>query len=106
MTTTSPEAQTAGEALVSSVADALADVDCEERAVCFAQAAVAAVAETHWLVPKRPHDDTAPVGPHIRRSGWIHRAAGDSDPDHTRLYAAQLLAAADEAERLRAEVAR
>ncbi len=97
MTTTT----TAYEALVANVADALTDVDCEEHAVCFAQAAVAAVAETHWLVPKRPHDEDATVGPHIRRSGWIHRAAGDSDPAHTRLYAAQLLAAADEADRLR-----
>ncbi len=97
---------TSDDALVNSVADALAEVDCEEHAVCFAQAAVAAVAETHWLVPKRPHDTDVLVGPHIRRSGWIHRAAGDSDPDHTRQYAAQLLAAADEAERLRAEAAR
>ncbi len=59
-----------------------------------------------WLVPKQPHDEDTPVGPHIGRSGrWIQRAAGESTPDHTRFYAAQLLAAADEAER-RAEVTR
>lgn len=54
----------------------------------------------HWLVPKRPHDQNAPVGPVVRRDGWIHRSAGTSDPAHTRVYAAQLLAAADEAEQV------
>lgn len=43
--------------LVEAVADALADVDCEEHAVCFARAALHVVAETHWLVPKQPHDE-------------------------------------------------
>lgn len=54
----------------------------------------------YWLVEKRPHDQNATVGPVVRRDGWIHRSAGTSDPAHTRVYAAQLLAAADEAERV------
>ena len=86
--------------LVARVADALAAVDCEEHAVCFARAALQAVAETHWLVPKRPHDQNTPVGPMVRTNGLIHRSRGDSDPTHTRVYAAQLLAAADEVERV------
>lgn len=92
---------TEADRLVDTVADALADVDCDEHAVCFARAALNVVAETHWIVPKRAHDENAGVGPHIRRSGWISRAAGDSDPAHTRVYAAQLLAAADEAEQIK-----
>lgn len=56
----------------------------------------------YWLVPKLPHDEEALVGPHIGRSGrWIRRSAGESTPDHTRYYAAQLLAAADEAEQIK-----
>jgi hypothetical protein len=53
------------------------------------------VAEESWVVPKIPHDQGAPVGPRIMRDGWIRREAGESDVDHTRVYAAQLLAAAD-----------
>ncbi len=56
-----------------------------------------------WVVPKITHDENAAVGPRIRREGWISRAAGDSDPEHTRQYAAQLLAAADEADRRASE---
>jgi hypothetical protein len=52
-----------------------------------------------WIVPKVSHDQNAAVGPRIRRNNWISRSAGDSDVEHTRYYAAQLLAAADEAER-------
>jgi len=51
-----------------------------------------------WIVPKVEHDESRPVGPHVH-GGWIHRCAGQSDPEHTRFYAAQLLAAADEGER-------
>lgn len=53
-----------------------------------------------WVVPKIAHDPDAPVGPRLARSGTlISRSAGQSDPTHTRVYAAQLLAAADEMER-------
>lgn len=52
-----------------------------------------------WIVPKTTHDQNAIVGPRITRTGNISRAAGLSDPEHTRFYAAKLLAAADEAER-------
>lgn len=56
----------------------------------------------HWTVPKVEHDEDAPVGPHIH-GNWIHRAAGQSTAAHTRQYAAQLLAAADELEARQAE---
>jgi hypothetical protein len=56
-----------------------------------------------WVMPKIEHDDSAAVGPCIRTNGWIGRSEGLSDPSHTRYYAAQLLAAADEAERRTAE---
>lgn len=56
--------------------------------------------ETTWSVPKVTHDQRASVGPRIQRDGWIRREAGTSDSEHTRFYAAQLLAAADEADRL------
>ncbi len=51
-----------------------------------------------WVVPKLNHDENRDVGPVISR-GWIRRSAGDSYPEHTRFYARQLLAAADELER-------
>lgn len=54
-----------------------------------------------WTVAKVQHDENADVGPHIL-GDWIHRASGQSDVEHTRQYAAQLLAAADELERRRA----
>lgn len=54
--------------------------------------------ETAWSVPKVRHDENADVGPNIL-GNWIFRAAGQSDVEHTREYAAQLLAAADELER-------
>lgn len=50
-----------------------------------------------WIVPKIQHDESQPVGPHVH-GRWVHRSAGQSDPVHTRVYAAQLLAAADHAE--------
>lgn len=50
-----------------------------------------------WVVPQVRHDETAPVSPRIRK-GWVYRSAGESAPDHTRRYAAQLLAAADAAD--------
>lgn len=56
----------------------------------------------HWIVPKVEHDENAPVTPHIL-SNFIYRAAGQSTVAHTRHYAAQLLAAADELERRQAE---
>lgn len=56
--------------------------------------------ERAWLVAKVPHDETVPVSPWIWHHGrLIGRSAGDSDVEHTRTYAAQLLAAADELER-------
>jgi hypothetical protein len=57
----------------------------------------------HWTVPKIAHDEDRPVGPIICRNGLISRSAGQSDVAHTRFYAAQLLAAADEVERRAAE---
>lgn len=51
-----------------------------------------------WIVPKIAHDQNRLVGPRVH-GRWIHRAAGQSDPDHARRYAAELLAAADEAEK-------
>jgi hypothetical protein len=56
-----------------------------------------------WVVQAVDHDETRSVGPIIRRNGMISRAAGQSDVEHTRYYAAQLLAAADETERRIAE---
>jgi len=53
----------------------------------------------HWMVAKIAHDEDREVGPIIRRDGLISRSAGQSDVAHTRFYAAQLLAAADEVER-------
>jgi hypothetical protein len=53
--------------------------------------------EHFWVVPRVDYDATASVRPRINGS-WIHRDAGDSLPEHTRQYAAQLLAAADEAD--------
>lgn len=55
-------------------------------------------ADDVWVIPKIQHDDARPVGPRIH-GRWIHRAAGQSDPEHARFYAALLLAAADEAEK-------
>ncbi|MFI0406600.1 hypothetical protein [Actinomadura sp. 3N508] len=49
-----------------------------------------------WTVQRIPHEPR-PVGPRIQ-DGMIRRDAGDSTPAHARRYAAQLLAAADEAE--------
>lgn len=54
-----------------------------------------------WSVPKIPHDEDELVTPNIH-GPWIYRAAGQSDAEHTRRYAAQLLAAADELERRQA----
>lgn len=51
-----------------------------------------------WSVPKVQHDEDIPVTPNII-GDWIFRSAGQSDVEHTRRYAAQLLAAADELER-------
>jgi hypothetical protein len=61
----------------------------------YARVLLAGLAEDAWIVPKIPHDETVSVGPRILRSGLIRREAGTSDADHTRQYAAQLLAAAD-----------
>lgn len=60
--------------------------------------ALTAEASRAWSVPKVPHDEDVPVTPNII-GGWIYRAAGQSDAEHTRQYAAQLLAAADELDR-------
>lgn len=56
-----------------------------------------AIAERAWIVPKVAYDENMSVRPYVR-NGWIRREAGTSDPDHTRFYAAQLLAAADTVE--------
>lgn len=50
-----------------------------------------------WIVPKIDHDENRAFTPHVV-GRWVTRAGGQSDPEHTRLYAAQLLAAADVAE--------
>lgn len=51
-----------------------------------------------WMVKKIPYDESQPVKPILGQNGWIHRLIGLSGPAHTRVYAAQLLAAADEVE--------
>jgi hypothetical protein len=88
--------------LLAALTDALAeadttgDLDYED----LAAVAVAALDAHVWLVPKVVHDENLSVTPYLSRSGeWIRRDAGDSGPDHTRVFAAQLLAAADECER-------
>lgn len=58
-------------------------------------------AQDAWIVPKIDHDENRMVTPHVR-DGRVYRAAGESDPEHARLYAAQMLAAADKAEERRA----
>lgn len=66
----------------------------------LALVALQALAEHCWIVPKIEHDESASVVP-IVRGGLIRRDEGQSDADHTRHYAAQLLAAADAAEAAR-----
>lgn len=55
-----------------------------------------------WIVPKVSHDENRGVGPilHGRHGKWIHRSQGTSEAAHTRFYAALLLAAADESDRI------
>lgn len=50
-----------------------------------------------WVVPKIQHDENRSVTPLVRQ-GWVRHDAGQNDAEHARLLAAQLLAAADEAE--------
>lgn len=52
-----------------------------------------------WVIPRVPHVHR-PVGPRLLPDGWIRREAGTSTPAHTRVYAQQLLAAADAADAL------
>lgn len=61
----------------------------------------AAADESRWHVPKIAHDEEEPAAPVIR-GNWIFRSAGSSTAAHTRHYAAQLLAAADELDRRQA----
>lgn len=104
MTTTTEDVRTS----IARLRDFLADAEVSNmwgpdvaRAVDLAEQITAWAAERRtgrfWLVPKRPHDPDAVVGPRVR-AGVVLRAAGVSDPEHTRIYAAQLLAAADAAE--------
>jgi hypothetical protein len=51
-----------------------------------------------WIVPKIAHDEDEEVTPNIF-GDWIYRSQGQGGVEHTRRYAAQLLAAADELER-------
>lgn len=108
-TTTAEDVRTAVTRLIAVLTDAEASgtmTDDVDHALALAEELLAWADAKHgaaarfWLVPKRPHDQNAPVGPVVRRDGMIARSAGVSDPDHTRVYAAQLLAAADEAERV------
>lgn len=62
-------------------------------------AALDRILADHWMIPKAPYDEQASVRPVLRPNGWISRDEGLSNPEHTRVYAAQLLAAAAEAER-------
>lgn len=71
------------------------------RLNAYSRARFEIAASGAWVVPRIPHTDQ-PVGPRVRDDGVIRREAGDSSPTHARLYAAQLLAAADEVERRRA----
>jgi hypothetical protein len=89
------------------IADALADQlhgDCE-IGTCdcppmrdLAKEVLEQLREHFWVVPKVEHDANPHVRPYIR-GGLIYRYASDREtPEQTRLYAAQLLAAADKAE--------
>lgn len=84
---------------------------CEDRGQhrfgkCCNNAGLAAVRNTiardNWIVPKVASDVNQSVRP-IVHGRWISWDQGQSDSEHTRLYAAQLLAAADEAEAASAE---
>jgi hypothetical protein len=63
--------------------------------------AQAAIDRRAWTIPKIPHDEHVAVTPYVMPDGTINRTKGNSTPAHARHYAAQLLAAADEADRLR-----
>lgn len=62
--------------------------------LAMAQGEAKRLREDHWIVPKIGHDPDAAVGPYIK-GRLIRRDEGVSHADHTRTYAAQLLAAAD-----------
>lgn len=82
---------------MSDLDNLLAERDRLESQAATARAEIERLHEHYWLVPKIGHDPNAAVGPTIF-GPWIHRDQGDSNPDHTRHYAAQLLAAADAVE--------
>ncbi|MFC4912553.1 hypothetical protein [Actinomadura gamaensis] len=52
-----------------------------------------------WVVPRVDYDPSLLVTP-TAHWGMVRRTAGTSTPEHARVYAAQMLAAADYAERL------
>lgn len=60
---------------------------------------LAAVLAEYWIVPKIAHDANSSVRPYILHSGRVRWDACTSGPDHARQFAAQILAAADDAEK-------
>lgn len=84
---------------VTRVTAALDEMRAERDRYAAELAALRAEPIHYWPVRKINHDETRPVGPWITPTGWIGRSAGTGDPAYTRVYAALLLAAADEAER-------
>jgi hypothetical protein len=73
----------------------------QERVAGVVADALRVIDEGYYLVPRIAYDANPSVCPYIGPGGHlIRREQGDSDPAHTRFYAAQLLAAADVADAL------
>ena len=53
-----------------------------------------------WTVPRIPHDQLARCGPRIIPSGLVRVEQEDAGPVRLRQLAAQILAAADQAEQI------
>jgi hypothetical protein len=87
-----------GELFADWTNDALDRIGLDPEAVILAYEAAPKEQPSWWTVPKIHHDESRAVGPFIRGS-LICRDAGQSNVEHTRFYAAQLLAAADAVER-------
>lgn len=69
-----------------------------ERVAGAAEAVLKLIEDDNWIVPKIAYDENPSVRPVLLRGGFVRREAGTSHADHTRFYAAQLLAAADAVE--------
>jgi hypothetical protein len=104
--TTDADVKRYADLLIEHRRDRIEDCACgwNELGKCHSRHVMGAVLEAitanNWIIPKRPYRDDQAVQPLIdRRNRLIRRSAGDSDANHTRYYAAQLLAAADELDR-------